>query len=313
MKIWEDISEFHAKNPVITIGSFDGVHKGHQEVIKQLNEIAKQQMGESVIFTFSPHPVKVLKPDQDFVLLSTIEEKLELFKKYGIDHVILFPFTKELSQKSHTEFVKEILVDKLKLNSLLVGYDNTVGKNKEGNFEQLVALGKQYNFNVIQQTEVKIDQGDLSSTNIRKLLTIGKLFEAAKLLGYPYILSGTVVHGQQIGNKLGFPTANLLPAENKFIPGNGVYAILINYKGTTYKGMMNIGIRPTIEDYANKPVIEAHLFNFTGNLYGKFIKISVIRKLRDEHKFNSVDALRAQLKKDKIFALETLNKEFGID
>jgi len=312
MKIWEDIKNFKAKNPVLTIGSFDGVHLGHQQVLKQLNILASEVSGESVVFTFSPHPVKVLHPDKEFVLLTTIEEKIELFKKAGIKHLILFPFTKEFSQLSYKEFVKSILVEKLCIKTLLIGYDNTIGKNKEGNYNQLTSLSKELNFNVAMQQEITFDEKELSSTYIRNLLTEGKLLEASKLLGYPYIISGTVIHGQQLGNKLGFPTANLLPYDNKFIPGNGVYAILIEHKNISYKGMMNIGIRPTIEDYTNTPVIEAHLFDFKGNLYGDFIKISIIRKLRDEHKFNSIDALRAQLKKDKIFALETLNKEFGI-
>ncbi|MBI9067570.1 MAG: bifunctional riboflavin kinase/FAD synthetase [Salinivirgaceae bacterium] len=313
MKIWENISKFNAKNPVVTIGSFDGVHVGHQQVIAQLNAIAKKNKGESVIFTFSPHPVKVLHPDKEFVLLTTIDEKLELFAKNGVDHVVLFPFTKEFSQKTYADFVKEVLIEKLHIKTLLVGYDNTIGKNREGNLGELLKLSNSLNFKIAQQKEVRLNDDSLSSTQIRTLLSNGKLLSASKLLGYHYILSGTVVHGQQIGNKLGFPTANLLPAENKFIPGNGVYAILVETNGTSHKGMMNIGIRPTIENYANKAVIEAHLFDFSGNLYGKFIKISVIRKLRDEHKFNSIDALRAQLKKDKIFALETLHKEFGID
>ena len=206
----------------------------------------------------------------------------------------------------------EHFIDGLGLHTLLVGYDNTIGKNREGNFDQLKQLSKALDFSIEQQKQVKLNEDDLSSTHIRSLLTNGKLLEASKLLGYNYMISGTVIHGQQIGNKLGFPTANLLPSENKFIPGNGVYAILVEYNGKTYKGMMNIGVRPTIDDTIQKPVIEAHLFDFTGNLYDQFIKISVVRKLRDEHKFNSIDALRAQLKKDKDFALITLQKEFGV-
>lgn len=312
MRIWDDISNFKAKNPVITIGSFDGVHLGHQQVLSQLNTIAAKVNGESVVFTFTPHPVKVLTPEKEFVLLTTIGEKIELFKKAKVQHLILFPFTKDFSQLAYADFVKDILVSRLKMNTLLTGYDNTLGRNKEGGFDNLEKLSNELGFNVARQDEVRFDENRLSSTNIRKLLSEGKLLQASRLLGYSYMLSGTVMHGKQIGNKLGFPTANMLPPDNKFVPGNGVYAILVHYKGNVYKGMMNIGVRPTIEDYANKPVIEAHLFGFNENLYGKFIKIDVIRKLRNEHKFDSVDALRAQLKKDKQFALETLDKEFGI-
>lgn len=312
MKIWEDITQFTASNPVITVGSFDGVHLGHRAVINQLNALAESVQGESVIFTFSPHPVKVLAPERDFVLLTTIEEKIELFRDAGINHLVLFPFTKEFSTLSYQDFVSQVLIDQLHLHTLLVGYDHTMGRNKEGDFEHLKKLGKKLNFNVVQQTKITLSDTQLSSTTIRNLLTSGKLLEASKLLGYPYLLSGTVVHGQQLGNKLGFPTANILPPDNKFIPGNGVYAITINYEGTFYKGMMNIGVRPTIDDTASTPVIEAHLFDFSGDLYGKYIRIHIVRKLRDEYKFESVDALRAQLKKDKKFALETLEKEFNI-
>ncbi len=312
MKIWDDISNFKAKKPVITIGSFDGLHLGHQKVLNRLNDIAAKVNGESVVFTFTPHPVKVLSPEKEFVLLTTIEEKIELFKKAKLQHLILFPFTKEFSQMAYADFVKNILVGRLKINTLLTGYDNTLGRDKEGGFDNLERLSSKLGFNVDRQPEIKFDENSLSSTHIRKLLSQGKLLQASKLLGYRYMLSGTVVHGQQIGNKLGFPTANLMPPDNKFVPGNGVYAILVRYNGGTYKGMMNIGVRPTIENYANKPVIEAHLFDFSGDLYGKFIRIDIVRKLRDEYKFNSADALRAQLKKDKRFALETLDKEFGI-
>ncbi len=313
MKIWEDISNFDAINPVITIGSFDGVHLGHQQVLKQLNALAGGVNGESVVFTFSPHPITVLAPRQEFVLLTTIEEKIGLLKKSGIDHLVLFPFTKAFSNLNYKEFVQSILVEKLKLHTLLVGYDNAIGHDKEGNFKQVKKLSKKLGFQVEMQNEITFEEGKLSSTEIRNLLSQGKLLQASKLLGYPYLISGTVVHGHQIGNKLGFPTANVLPSDNKFIPGMGVYAVLVSYKEQTYKGMLNIGFRPTIDETPKKPVIEVHIFDFHQDLYNQFISISVVRKLRNEFKFENVEALRAQLKKDKQFALETLAKEFGID
>ncbi len=312
MKIWNDISKFKAKNPVITIGSFDGVHLGHMQVISQLKRIANSINGETVVFTFSPHPARVLAPEKNFVLLTTIEEKTELFEKAGIDHLIVFPFTLEFAKLTYLEFVVSVLIKQLKVNTILVGYDNKIGRNREGNYQELIKLSETHSFNVEQQEKLMLDENELSSTNIRSLLNNGKLLQASNLLGYPYMVSGIVVHGQHLGNKLGFPTANILPPENKFIPANGVYAITINYNEQNYLGMMNIGIRPTLEDYATTPVIEAHLFDFNGQLYNQRIKISIIRKLRDEYKFDSVDALRAQLKKDKVFALETLHKEFGI-
>jgi len=309
LKIWDDIIDFSAINPVVTIGSFDGVHLGHRRVIDQLIHLSKKVNGESVIFTFSPHPAIVLNPDKEFVLLTTIDEKIELFRQAGINHLVLYPFTKRIASLSYQEFVKQLLIEKLHISTLLVGYDHTIGKNREGNYEKLLQLSKNLDFKVVQQNEVTTEDGKLSSTYIRQLLSQGLLMEASKLLGYPYLLSGTVVHGHRLGNKLGFPTANLLPPENKFIPGYGVYAVLVQYEGITYQGMMNIGIRPTLEDNTQIPVIEAHLFNFTGDLYGKFIKISIIRKLRDEFQFESVEALRIQLKKDKELALETLKND----
>ncbi len=312
MKIWTDISKFKAKNPAITIGSFDGVHLGHMQVINQLKKIAEKANGETVVFTFSPHPARVLAPEKNFVLLTTIEEKTELFENAGIDHLIIFPFTKDFSKLSYQEFVETVLIKQLKLNTILVGYDNKIGHKRKGNYTELIKLSNKYGFNIEQQEQLTLDENDLSSTNIRSLLNNGKLLNASKLLGYPYVISGEVVHGQHLGNKLGFPTANILPPENKFIPANGVYAITVEYNEKKYLGMMNIGIRPTLEDYTTTPVIEAHLFNFNEQLYGKRIKISIIRKLRNEYKFDSVDALRAQLKKDKEFALETLHKEFGM-
>jgi len=312
LKVWYNISEFRATNPVVTIGSFDGVHLGHIEVINQLKQIAQTVNGESVIFTFFPHPLRVLAPNKEFVLLTTIEEKIDLFSKAGVDHLVVYEFTKDFASLSYSDFVKSILLDQLHTHTILVGYDNKIGKDREGNYLQLVKLSKQWGFNVKQQKKVTLDDSELSSTQIREHLTAGKLLEAAKLLGYSYIISGTVVHGHQLGNKLGFPTANILPPENKFIPGIGVYAITVEHRGKTYLGMMNIGIRPTLDDDTKKPVIEAHLFDFDQNLYGEFIKISIIRKLRNEYKFDSIDALRSQLKKDKAFALETLHNEFGI-
>lgn len=312
MKVWTNIEEFEAIKPAITIGSFDGVHLGHFEVLKQLKQVAKQQGGESVVFTFSPHPAQVLRPDKPFIMLSTISERIQRFETTGIDHLIIFPFSKEFSQLNYSEFVTQYLINKIKMQSILLGYDNRIGKNREGDFNELLKLSKQHGFKVVQQDKLMVNEDELSSTHIRSLLNEGKLFEASKLLGYPYLITGKVVHGKHLGNKLGFPTANILPPEYKFIPGNGVYAITVKYQNTIYQGMMNIGIRPTIDDGAKVPVIEAHIFDFNQQLYDKEISISVIRKLRNEHKFESVDALRAQLKKDKEFALETLSKEFGL-
>jgi len=313
LKIWHDIIAFKAENPVITIGSFDGVHRGHLEVINQLKFIADEVNGESVVFTFSPHPSSILAPDKELVLLTTLEERITLFSKTGIDHLIIFPFTREFSDLSYEQFVKTILVDQLHIHTLLLGYDNKIGHGRQGNYEQLAGLSEKLGFEIRTHKALKIDHLNLSSTHIRKLLSQGYLYEASKLLGYPFLISGTVVHGKSLGNKLGFPTANLLPPDRKFVPANGVYAVLVEYKHQTYKGMMNIGVRPTIEDYATKPILEVHLFNFSGNLYGEWVQVSIYRKIRDEFKFDSIEALREQLKKDKLQAELILEKEFGLE
>ncbi len=296
---------------MVTIGSFDGVHRGHQEVLAQLRNMAQLAKGESVVFTFDPHPVTVLAPDKPFDMLNTTAEKITLLEKFGVDHLIVYPFSKSFAALSYDEFVQQILLDKLDMKGMLIGHDNTVGKNKEGNYAQLKALSERFGFSLYMHTELKLEGAKLSSTQIRKLLSEGRLFDAAQLLGHPYHVTGTVVHGQHLGNKLGFPTANIQPDALKFLPANGVYAVKVPFKDTVYLGMMNIGTRPTVDEQAVKAVVEVHLFDFNGNLYGQDVRVALLRKIRDENKFETIDALRQQLKQDKIDALEILRKEFS--
>jgi len=300
MKIYQDISNFHIEKPVITIGSFDGVHLGHLKIIHRLKEIAAQTGGESVVFTFYPHPRLVLFPGEgNLRLLTTLAEKTELLEKAGIGHLIIYPFTKEFSQLSYTEFVRDILSGRLKLKTLVVGYDHKFGKNREGSFEVLQDLASVYNFSVEKLDVLLMDHINVSSTKIRNALQNGNIAKANQYLGYSFRLHGTVIEGQKLGRKIQFPTANIQASDpNKIIPGYGVYAVYANIAGNHYRGMMNIGTRPTISNADNRS-IEVHIIGFEGDLYHKTIEIEFIRKIREEQKFGSVEELKSQLEKDK--------------
>ncbi len=300
MKIWTDISKFKATKPVVTIGSFDGVHRGHAQVLSQLNALAQAEGGESVVITLAPHPVKVLHPDKEISLLNTIYEKIKLIEERQVNHLIIIEFTREFAQTPYNEFVKNTLIDKIGVHTFLIGYDNTIGKNKEGNYHQLAELSEKYNFTLKVGEELSLGSNNVSSTQIRKLINNGEMKQVSELLGYNYILSGEVIHGNQIGTKLGFPTANIKPDEDKLIPATGVYVVKVIHKNITYWGMLNIGRRPTInEENSAKPVIEVHLCNFNQQIYNDELSLQFVDKLRDEHKFASLDDLKVQLAKDK--------------
>lgn len=308
MKVYHNINNFEAKNPVVTIGTFDGVHLGHQKVIARLKEFARKHDGESVIFTFHPHPRLVTAPNEgNLRLLTTIEEKKQLFEKSGIDHLIVYPFTKSFSELSYSSFVKNILVDKLKTRCLVVGYDHRFGKNREGSFEYLKECAKSYNFKIEKLDALLVDEVHVSSTRIRNALEDGDIKLANKFLGYRFTLHGTVVEGQRVGRKMGFPTANIEASDpNKLIPGYGVYAVEIILSEKKYSGMLNIGTRPTFNNNADNRSIEVHIFNFSGDIYNKEITLIFEAKIRDEKKFSGPEALVEQLKKDKETALKIL-------
>lgn len=301
MKVYYNIDQFSAKNPVVTIGTFDGVHNGHKKVIERLKEIASEMNGETVIFTFSPHPRLVLSPGEgNLRLLTTLNEKIKLFEKAGIDHLIVFPFTKEFSALVYSEFVKTILVEKLNTRCLVVGYDHKFGKNREGGFEFLQKCADKYNFRAEKLDALIHNDVHISSTKIRFALEEGDIARANEYLGYRFTLHGTVVEGQKLGRKLQFPTANIEASDpHKIIPGYGVYVVTARFNGTAYKGMLNIGTRPTVNNNADHRSIEVHLLNFDENIYGKEIELCFYGKIREEKKFNSVDELRGQLEKDK--------------
>lgn len=301
MKIYRDLSETKGiKNPVITTGTFDGVHLGHQKILTQLIQEAKKIDGESVVLTFWPHPRMVVFPDDhNLQLLNTLEEKAQLLEAHGIDHFIIYPFSKKFSRLSAREYVKEILVDGIGVSKMAVGYDHRFGKNREGDFNSLTTLAKEFDFQVQEISAEDVENVNVSSTKIRKALLNGDVTTAKAYLNYNYFVKGRVVSGEGIGKTLGFPTANILVEDSyKLIPKIGVYAVLVTLGEQLYKGMMNIGVRPTVATNAPK-TLEVHLLDYSGDLYNQEIKVSFIQRLRDEMRFENVTQLKEQLNEDK--------------
>lgn len=309
MKVYEGLDTFKgAKNAAVTIGTFDGVHVGHQKIIQQLKAGAESVKGESVIFTFYPHPRMVLFPDDDSLkLLSTEEEKRELLEKLGVDHLIIHPFSKEFSRITYTEYVRDILVNKLRVKKLIIGYNHHFGRNREGSFEQLKKLAPTYGFELEKIPAQDVNKIEISSTKIRKALDVGDIKMANKFLGYDYNLSGTVVKGKGLGKGLGYPTANVqIDNKYKLVPANGVYAVTVHVAGKEYNGMMNIGVNPTVS--ANGPkTIEVNIFNFEKDIYGENIRIFFKQRLRDEKKFASMEELKKAIDGDKEKTLKILS------
>ena len=286
----------------MTIGTFDGIHIGHQKILKDLIAAAKRKNTKSVLLTFFPHPRMVLQQNVSIELLNTIDEKSMLLEEMGLDYLIIHPFSKEFSRLTALDFVRDILVNQLNTSKLIIGYDHHFGKNREGNIDQLREYSHLFDFEVEEIPAQDIDDVSVSSTKIRNALHDGFLKTANQYLGYNYMVHGTVVNGKKLGGKIGFPTANIDVVEDyKLIPKTGVYVIQTTLDGQLYHGMLNIGYRPTVD--GKHQTIEAHLFDFDGNLYGKFIKIEFLYFLREERKFESVDHLIAQLKKDQENAL----------
>tara|TARA_R110002072_G_scaffold129809_2_gene268401 strand:+ start:5058 stop:5993 length:936 start_codon:yes stop_codon:yes gene_type:complete len=299
LKIIQTISNFNSlEKTVVTIGTFDGIHIGHQKILKDLIETAKKENKKSVLLTFFPHPRMVLQKEVTIQLLNTIEEKSSLLEKMGLDYLIIHPFSKEFSRLTALDFVRDILVNQLNTSRLIIGYDHHFGKNREGNIHQLKEYSSLYDFNVEEIPAQDIDNVSVSSTKIRNALQEGSLKTANNYLGYNYMLNGTVVNGKSLGGKIGFPTANLEVKETyKLIPKTGVYIIKTVIDSVLFYGMMNIGFRPTVS--GKDQTIEAHLFNFNKDLYGKNLRLELLYFLREEKKFDSIDDLIVQLKLDK--------------
>jgi len=310
VKTYTDLDHFQVPNPVVTIGTFDGVHLGHRKVLDRLKEIAAEIGGETVLFTFYPHPRQVLTPEEhNLRLLTTPEEKIRLLETAGIDHLIIFPFSLAFSKLTYEEFVKNILVEKLKTACLVVGYDHKFGKNREGSFDYLQTCARQYGFRIERLDALLLNEVDISSTKIRESLEQGHIRKANQYLGYPFTLHGRVVEGQKLGRQIGFPTANIESSDiNKLIPGYGVYAAFIEISGKTYRGMMNIGTRPTFNQNADNRSIEVNIFDFEEDIYGKEISLLFIDKIRNEQKFSSPAELVRQLHRDRETAQKILKE-----
>lgn len=300
MQIYYSIDDFKpVKNAVVTSGTFDGVHVGHKKILSRLTEIARKSGGETVVITFWPHPRLVLYPDdKQLRLLNTFEEKAELLKKEGVNHLLRIPFTKEFSQLSSEDFITKILVEKIGTKKLVIGYDHHFGKNREGSFEQLTLNAPKYGFEVEEIPRQDVDHVAVSSTAIRKAIESADLDTANHLLGQPYTLSGRVVKGDQLGRQLGYPTANVeIDSLHKLIPADGIYAVRVHHANASYKGALYIGNRPTVD--GTKKVIEVNMFNFAQEIYGESLTVEFHKFIRGDRKFDSLDELKDQITLDK--------------
>ncbi|WP_321319019.1 bifunctional riboflavin kinase/FAD synthetase [Labilibaculum sp.] len=308
MKIYTDLKDFSAINPVVTIGTFDGVHLGHRKVIRRLQELAQKVNGETVIFTFYPHPRLVLnQEDNGLRLINTLEEKKVLLEAAGIDHLVVYPFTKEFSKLTYVEFVEKILVKQLGMKYLVVGYDHRFGHNREGKYEDLKVFADQLNFKIERQDVLNMDAINVSSTKIRNAIADGDIQMANKYLGYRFFIKGDVVNGKKLGHTIGFPTANIDPQESyKLVPKDGVYAVKVDVDDKRYLGMLNIGIRPTVNNQLDNRSIEVHILDFNQDIYFKNITIHFYQRIRNEQFFASLDELKAQLALDKLEVISLL-------
>lgn len=300
MKIYHGLDNFERiKNPVVTVGTFDGVHVGHSKIFSTMKNMAEACDGETLVITFSPHPRLVVHPDsKNLKFINTLERKYELIENNGIDHLLIIPFTKEFASTDASVFVKDVLIEKIGVCELVVGYDHHFGRNREGSFEELLGLAKEFGFKVEQIPAQDIDNIAVSSTKIRNALHQGDIKTANNLLGYEYSITGIVVSGNKIGRKIGFPTANInLQDEYKLITAIGVYACRILRDGKMYLGMGNIGYRPTINN--SDLTIEVHIFDFDVEIYDEIITIFFVDRIRNEVKFKDLDALKAQLTLDR--------------
>ena len=308
MKIYHGIEEFNRKgNAILTSGTLYGVHIGHQKILRTLKEIAQQTGGETVLITYWPHPRLVLDPIDDKIkLLTLFDEKARVLERYGLDHLVKINFTKEFSEQSSTEFIENILVNGLGTQTLVIGYDHKFGRNREGGFESLKANSDKWGFTVKEIPRQDIENVGVSSSRIRRSLAEGDIHISNQYLGYEYCLNGTVVRGDKLGRKLGYPTANLkIESSLKLIPAGGSYAVRVVHRGRTYQGMLNIGTRPTVDGSAQR--IEVHIFDFDEVIYGQALRVQLVKRIRFEQKFESLDLLKSQLANDKEMAQKILS------
>lgn len=310
--VWKNMRVFFGldevdkiRKPVVTIGTFDGVHLGHQKIIENLKNKAREVGGESVLITFSPHPRMVIFPEShNLKLIQTEEEKFKKLESTGIDNLIVYPFSFDFSRISALEFVRDFLVNKINIHTIVIGYDHQFGRNREGNIHYLKEVSGVYEFQAIEIPVKEIDEVNISSTKIRNAISDGQIEIANQYLGAPFELQGHVVKGNQLGRKIGFPTANIYLTDTiKIVPGDGVYIVHVKYLNLQYNGIMNIGLRPTISENLEKR-IEIHIFDFEQDIYDQFIEIQLLKKIRDEFKFDTIESLSNQIHKDKNFAMD---------
>ncbi|MFO7657625.1 MAG: bifunctional riboflavin kinase/FAD synthetase [Bacteroidales bacterium] len=310
MKIYNGTESFKAVNPVVTIGIFDGVHLGHQQLLKRIKDVSQQISGETVVLTLWPHPRLVLGDSTGKVqLLSTLDEKIKLIEKEGVDHLVIFPFDLSFAAIPYEKFIEDYFVHAIKAAHIVIGFNHRFGKGRKGGFEQLQERSAKFGYSVERLNQIVEEGYAVSSSEIRNLISNGNIHIANRLLGYKYPLEGKVVEGKKLGRQLGFPTANIqTKGENKLVPAKGVYAALIEIEGSLYKGMLNIGYRPTLTQQVHRLTIEMHIFNFSQNIYGKDVKILFVEKLRDERKFLNAGELKLQLETDEKSSLLVFEK-----
>ncbi|MES2573590.1 MAG: bifunctional riboflavin kinase/FAD synthetase [Bacteroidota bacterium] len=308
MKIFHSINDFKStKKTILTLGTFDGVHIGHKKILEKITQNTQDSQYESLVLTFFPHPRIVLHGASEVKLLNTIDEKIDLLERLDIQNLVIHPFDETFSKLTAEEFVKTVLVEKLQIKKIIIGHDHRFGRNRTADINDLITFGKQYNFEVEQISAQEIDAVSISSTKIRKALIEGNMDLANDYLGYDYFLTGTISKGKQLGRTIGFPTANLKIEENyKLIPRNGAYIVKSIIDEKTVYGMMNIGYNPTVA--GENLSIEVHYFDFDKDIYDQKISVSILKHLRSEQKFGSVDLLKEQLENDKKTALEYISK-----
>lgn len=307
MKLFHSINDFQStKKTILTLGTFDGVHIGHKKILERITQNTENGKYESLVLTFFPHPRMVLQEKSEIRLLNTIDEKIKLLEATGIENLIVHPFNESFSRLTAEEFVRTILVDKFQIQKIIIGHDHRFGRNRTANIDDLIAFGIEYGFEVEQISAEEIQDVSVSSTKIRKALNEGNMALANEYLGYSYFLNGTIVKGKQLGRTIGFPTANIhIEEDYKLIPKIGVYVVKTVVNRETVYGMMNIGFNPTVN--GDKQTIEVHLFNFDKDIYDQNIEVSLLHYIREEQKFSSLDALKAQLNQDKIDSLAFIN------
>jgi riboflavin kinase/FMN adenylyltransferase len=308
MKIYHHINDFQQlNNAVVTIGTFDGVHQGHRQIIARLKELARQTGGETVILTFFPHPRMIIHPeDQDLKLITTIHERAALLEQLGVDHLIITPFSRDFSNQTAEAYIRDILVNKIGTRQIIIGYDHRFGKDRQGGLSDLQQAAPVYGFEVIEIPKQDIDHVAVSSTRIREALLKSDIEQANAFLGYPFFITGKVIRGNQIGRQIGYPTANLLVEENyKLIPADGIFAATVQLNDESFKGMAYIGHRPTINGMTHN--IEVNIFDFNRDIYNQTLQMNFIHFVRHDVKFSSLEGLKDQLAQDKLDVLALLN------